>query len=154
MRKKDDKVGIKTGLKNKGNGKKGRLAGSSSTSFLLLLFVCLFLFFAVYLMIIKGSSWIFTQTRSQLKRWKTGESSREGSWEGGQSEFVNFVCGRTRTDSAVFVILACTWLLLVLLIGNPTQSLLLRSVRQCYSQLSPYHFNVFSVNIRVTFRTS
>ena len=45
MRKKDDKVGIKTGLKNKGNGKKGRLAGSSSTSFLLLLFVCLFLFF-------------------------------------------------------------------------------------------------------------
>ena len=54
MRKKDDKVGIKTGLKNKGNGQKGRLAGSSSTSFLLLLFVCLFLFFAVYLMIIKG----------------------------------------------------------------------------------------------------
>ena len=71
MRKKDDKVGIKTGLKNKGNGKKGRLAGSSSTSFLLLLFVCLFVcffFFAVYLMIIKGSSCIFTQTRSQLKR--------------------------------------------------------------------------------------
>ena len=45
MRKKDDKVGIKTSLKNKGNGKTGRLAGSSSTSFLLLLFVCLFLFF-------------------------------------------------------------------------------------------------------------
>ena len=146
-------MGIKTGWKNKGNGKKGRLAGSSSTSFLLLLFVCFF-FIAVYLMIIKGSSWIFTQTRSQLKWWKTGESSREGCWEGRQSESVNFVCGRTRTESAVFVILACIWLLLVLLIVNPTQSLLLRSVRQCYSQLSPYHFNVFSVNIRVTFRTS
>ena len=62
---------------------------------------CLFFFFAVYFMIIYGLSWIFIQTRSQLKRLKNGESSREGCWEGRQSEFV---WGRTRTESAVFVI--------------------------------------------------
>ena len=94
----------KLAKKNKGNGKKGTTTGSSSRFLVVVcLFVCLF-FFAVYFMIIWGLSWIFIQTRSQLKRWKTGESSREGCWEGRQSEFVNFVWGGTRTESAVFVI--------------------------------------------------
>ena len=90
----------KLAKKNKGNGKKG----TTSRIFVQVFSCCLFVFFAVYFMIIWGLSWIFIQTRSQLKRWKTGESSREGCWEGRQSEFVNFVWGGTRTESAVFVI--------------------------------------------------
>ena len=136
----------KLGKKIKAMGKKGRLAGSSSTFFVVVV-VCLFVFCGLFRDHL-GIELNFKQTRSQLKRLKTGESSREGCWEGSQSEIVNFVSGTTRTESA------CIWLLLVLLILSPTQFLLLGSVRSCCSQLSTYHFNVFSVNIRVIFRTS